>query len=118
MYTVTIRGLIVGWRFGQSGLSWRCWNNLVNIIQWGCLRLGNKGAYFKGCEKVKCTARDALDLKETTDLQSMFEGASSFTGDLSAWHWAGYQYESHVSWRILLHKRFIRVADWAGYRYK
>jgi surface protein len=56
-----------------------CRNNLLNIAQWGCLRLGNKGAYFAGCN-----AEDALDLKDTTNLASMFYGAS-FTSDLSAW---------------------------------
>ena len=62
-----------------------CRNNLLTITQWGCLQLGNKGAYFKGCKQVNCAARDALDLKETTNLESMFYGASSFTSDLSAW---------------------------------
>ena len=89
MYTVTIQGLIVGWRFGDSrsdvDRSGGCRNNLLTITQWGCLQLGNKGAYFKGCKQVKCGARDALDLKETTNLRSMFEGVSSFTSDLSAW---------------------------------
>lgn len=89
MYTVTIQGLIVGWRFGDSrsdvDRSGGCRNNLLTITQWGCLQLGNKGAYFKGCKQVKCAARDALDLKETTNLESMFYGASSFTSDLSAW---------------------------------
>ena len=89
MYTVTIQGLIVGWRFGDSrsdvDRSGGCRNNLLTITQWGCLQIGNKGAYFKGCKQVKCAARDALDLKETTNLESMFYGASSFTSDLSAW---------------------------------
>lgn len=88
-YTITIRGIIVGWRFGEIDShvdrSGGCRNNLLNIAQWGCLRLGNKGAYFAGCEKFRCNAKDALDLKDTTNLASMFRGASSFTSDLSAW---------------------------------
>ena len=88
-YTITIRGIIVGWRFGEIDShvdrSGGCRNNLLNIAQWGCLRLGNKGAYFAGCEKFRCNAKDALDLKDTTNLASMFYRASSFTSDLSAW---------------------------------
>ena len=88
-YTITIRGIIVGWRFGEIDShvdrSGGCRNNLLNIAQWGCLRLGNKGAYFAGCKKFRCNAKDALDLKDTTNLASMFCGASSFTSDLSAW---------------------------------
>jgi surface protein len=176
MYTVTIQGLIVGWRFriGEShsdvDRSGGCRNNLLTITQWGCLQLGNRGAYFKGCKRVRCAARDALDLKETTNLESMFFGTSSFTSDLSAWQtgqvtnmsrmfafassftsdlsawqtgqvtdmcrmffgassftsdlsawqtvWASYRYEWHVLLRVLLHERFIRVADWAGYQHE
>ena len=88
-YTITIRGIIVGWRFGEIDShvdrSGGCRNNLLNIAQWGCLRLGNKGAYFAGCKNFRCNAKDALDLKDTTNLASMFRGASSFTSDLSAW---------------------------------
>ena len=88
-YTITIRGIIVGWRFGEIDSrvdrSGGCRNNLLNIAQWGCLRLGNKGACFAGCKNFRCNAKDALDLKDTTNLAMMFCGASSFTSDLSAW---------------------------------
>ena len=88
-YTITIRGIIVGWRFGEIDnevdRSGGCRNNLLNIAQWGCLRLGNNGAYFARCEKFRCNANDTLDVKETTNLASMFFRAYSFTSDLSAW---------------------------------
>jgi surface protein len=109
-YPITIRGIIVGWRFGEKDSdvdrSGGCRNNLQNIAQWGCLRLDNKGAYFGRCEKFRCNAKDAPDLKDTTNLASMFFRASFFTSDLSAWQTGQVtnMSEMFLIWRMLIRR--------------
>ena len=87
-YTVHITGTITGLCFGL--LDYRVVNRdvprqLLNISQWGCLRLRSGHQAFKGCEKLVVSASDGPQLQDATDLSSMFEGCSSFNGDLSGW---------------------------------
>ncbi|MBN1803036.1 MAG: DUF285 domain-containing protein [Candidatus Lokiarchaeota archaeon] len=67
-YSIRINGTIVGWRFGWGGDCLK----LLEIEQWGCLRLGNNGLYFAGCGYLEVTASDIPDLTETTNLHGMF----------------------------------------------
>ncbi len=68
IYTVTIDGQIDGWQFDFGGDRLK----IIEISQWGSLKLGNSGSYFSGCENLVLTATDTLDLSETTILYRMF----------------------------------------------
>jgi len=83
VYNVTITGTIIGWKFGGSG----DFLKIMEIAQWGGLRLGNSGYYFYGCSNLHLTTNDTLDLTGTTTLVSAFDGASSLsnTGNLNSW---------------------------------
>jgi surface protein len=105
-YQVSIKGLIKGWRaMDRPGFK------LLDVMQWGCLKLENGGQYFEGCSELNISAKDAPDLSETTnlshmfrlcfkfnaaighwdvsgvsDMRGMFYGASSFNQDISQWN--------------------------------
>jgi surface protein len=80
-YTVSITGTIIGFRFANSGDK----TKIINISQWGDLRVGNNGSYFHGCSSLNSTASDALNLTGTTTLTNMFDGASTFNGLIGNW---------------------------------
>jgi surface protein len=93
VYTVSISGHMSGFGFGQPNKFYGEFNKgpdsdkLVDILQWGCVKLGNRGGYFCFCENLGAlSARDVPDLTETTNLSCMFDNASAFTSDLSAWN--------------------------------
>jgi len=108
-YIVSITGMIIGWRFNNGGDKLK----IIEIKQWGCLRLGNNGSYFYGCSNLNLTATDNLNLQGTTNLggtfafcenlgctgnmngwdvskvinmSCMFDSASSFNQDISSWN--------------------------------
>jgi surface protein len=69
-YTISITGTLIGWSFFNNFTSV---NNLTEILQWGCLRLGNSGGYFGGCNNLSLSnVTDILNLSGTTDLSNMF----------------------------------------------
>ena len=68
-YTVIIKGIIIGWNFNNRGDI----KKLIEIKQWGDLRLGNSGNYFYGCSNLKITARDILNLSGTNTLKRAFK---------------------------------------------
>jgi len=87
-YTIKIRGLIIGWSFNDTGDKLK----ILTITKWGCLRLGNNGAYFRGCTNITLnTITDKLNLKGTTTLASMFFGCTSITtvGRMNEWNLSG-----------------------------
>ena len=92
LYTVRISGRMSGFGFGQpNGTGWfkehKDANKLVDIVQWGCVRLGNRGGSFYGCKNLgRLSARDVPDLTDVTNMSSMFAGASAFQSDLSQWN--------------------------------
>jgi len=69
IYNITINGTIVGWRFAATGDKYK----LLNIMQWGTLRLGNDGQYFDGAYYLNITATDILNLTGTTSMYRAFE---------------------------------------------
>ncbi len=73
VYTISITGKIIGWRFHYGGDK----DKLLEIKQWGSLRLGNSGGYFYGCSNLNITATDILDLTGTTDLSFAFRHCST-----------------------------------------
>ena len=91
LYTVRISGRMSGFGFGQPrGSSFnehKDGNKLVDIVQWGCVRFGNRGGYFYKCKNLgRLSARDLPDLTGVTNMRGMFRGASAFQSDLSQWN--------------------------------
>ena len=69
-YTITITGTLIGWCFGLYPLSAL---NIFEVLQWGCLQLGNSGFNFYGCENLTLTnVSDVLNLSETNSLFTSF----------------------------------------------
>ena len=80
-YTVNISGTIIGWCFDRGGDRLK----ITDVINWGCLNVGNSGYYFYGCPNLVDTATDPLNLTGTTILLGMFESASNFNGAIGNW---------------------------------
>lgn len=58
--------------------------SLIDVKQWGGANLSNYA--FKNCTSLTgFSAIDKLDLSNSTDLDGLFYGASSFIGDISHW---------------------------------
>jgi surface protein len=75
-YTVTIIGMIEGWYFGYGSDS----SKLIEVSQWGVLKLGNNGSYFYGCNNLVLTGlTDTLNLTGVDNLSYMFAGCNSIT---------------------------------------
>lgn len=69
-YTITITGTLIGWSFLINPISK---NKIYEVLQWGCLRLGNSGGYFYICNNLSLSnVTDVLDLTGTNDLSLMF----------------------------------------------
>jgi surface protein len=80
-YQVSISGLIKGWKAtDMPGF------RLLDVCQWGCIKLGNEGHYFQGCSEMDISATDAPDLSETTNLSQMFMDCSKFNGNIGHWN--------------------------------
>ena len=91
LYTVRISGRISGFGFGQPNRSsfdvHKDRDKLVDIVQWGCVRFGNRGGYFFKCRNLgRLSARDLPDLTGVTNMKFMFCGAHAFQSDLSQWN--------------------------------
>ena len=74
-WVIGISGTLEGFRFNNQGDQ----QKLLEIQQWGTLRLGNSGAYFYGANNLNISATDNLDLTGTTDLSFAFADCSSLT---------------------------------------
>jgi surface protein len=77
VYTVTITGTIEGW----SGVRY-----LTQIIDIGCLKLGNEGAYFQSSEELTSIG-GTFDLTGVTNMDAMFAGCKLLTSvnGISSW---------------------------------
>ena len=71
-YTAWMRGHI-------TGLSFCDMDSLVDISQWGCVRLTRGRGSFRGCRNLLITAEDILDVSQATDLSWMFSGCKKST---------------------------------------
>ncbi|MFX1237674.1 MAG: BspA family leucine-rich repeat surface protein [Promethearchaeota archaeon] len=107
-YRIIISGTIIGWRFNYGGDRLK----LLEVFQWGDLRLGNSGGYFAGCSnldylnyrRLKLTGTTNLsrafwdcwkiemiygiedeDVSRVTDMSYMFAGADAFNQNISRW---------------------------------
>jgi surface protein len=81
VYNVTITGTLVGWRFNNGGDLLK----LLDVMQWGTMRLGNNGSYFYGASNMVMSAVDTPDLTGTTNMYAMFAYASSFNQPIGGW---------------------------------
>ena len=60
-------------------------HKMMSIDQWGDSQWTSMDSAFRGASNMTYNAADMPDLSRVTDMGHMFEGASSFDGDLSAW---------------------------------
>jgi surface protein len=107
VYEVKISGTIEGWSFDNSGDE----DKILQIKQWGPLKLGESEGYFYGADSLRVTASDVLNTTGMTNFEEMFRDAgnistlqginqwdtssvttmanafrnSDFQGDLSSW---------------------------------
>ncbi|MCY3411539.1 MAG: DUF285 domain-containing protein [Candidatus Heimdallarchaeota archaeon] len=82
-YLLIINGTIDGFCFADGGDKYK----IMEIAQWGSLKLGNDGSYFHNCANLIITATDAPDLSETTNLFRAFSGCYSLSsGSLNNWN--------------------------------
>ena len=58
---------------------------LASIDQWGTAQWKSMHEAFQGASNMKYNAADAPDLSRVSDASYMFDGASSFNGNLSSW---------------------------------
>ena len=58
---------------------------MLEITQWGNLRLLSGNSVFETCKNLLINTRDQPNLKDTTDLSYMFYDCDSFNSDLSKW---------------------------------
>ena len=80
-HTVRISDGITGLHLnGQGGA-----RKLVSIDQWGTAQWKSMHEAFQGASNMKYNAADAPDLSRVSDASYMFDGASSFNGNLSSW---------------------------------
>ena len=115
-YEITIWGVIEGFSFGaQTDNPWTTAGDrekLLEVSEWGPLRLGDVGGYFHGARNLTISASDALhtsgmtnmsfafhtaralqdvpgmndwDVSSVTDMSAMFFDALRFNQDISAW---------------------------------
>ena len=59
---------------------------LQSIEQWGNIEWSTMNSAFRDASNMVYNADDAPDLSGVTDMSNMFNGASSFNGDLSSWN--------------------------------
>lgn len=85
-YTVTIWGQLEGINFYSNKTSAK---NILDITDWGEVKLGNDEAYFRGCSNLQITADNAPDLSETTTFRAMFRECTSFNSNINHWDVSG-----------------------------
>ncbi|MHA2253941.1 MAG: BspA family leucine-rich repeat surface protein, partial [Candidatus Kariarchaeaceae archaeon] len=80
---ITITGTLIGWSFNDTGDDLK----ILEIMQWGDVRLGNSGYYFAGAENLRITANDTLDLSGTTNLDFAFSSCKEIgdVGTMNNW---------------------------------
>ncbi|WP_435675657.1 BspA family leucine-rich repeat surface protein [Polaribacter sp.] len=82
--TMTIKGLIKGFNFGQNGVSA---TKFVDVKKWGYMYFGSQQGVFQGCTNlVAFTATDNPLIGSTTNMTLMFYNARTFNGDLTGWN--------------------------------
>ena len=84
-YTITITGTLIGWSFLVNSISQL---KIYEVLQWGCLRLGNSSGYFSSCDNLDLSnVSDVLNLTGTFTLKEMFTNCSSLTSIQNVGNW-------------------------------
>ena len=82
-YTIQLSGVIQGFSFNIPNTKYKhhisC-QQIIEISQWGCVRLGTCGSQFRGCRFLDITALDTPDLTRVTDMSWCFFRAEELTG--------------------------------------
>jgi surface protein len=85
-YVIRIYGVISGFTFNNTGSK----SNIIEILQWSNLNIGNSGNYFYGCSNLILTGvTDTLTLSpSTTNLSGMFGSCTQLTtiNNLDSWN--------------------------------
>lgn len=83
-YEVMIEGTCNGFGFTTSPGDQA---KLIDVQQWGLVRLHNYGAVFRNCRNLPYfSALDTPELQGHTNFQSMFAHASAFNGAIDTWN--------------------------------
>ncbi len=91
-HTVRISDDITGIRLDNHADA----HKLMSIEQWGDSRWTSMDSAFRGASNMTYNAADVPDLSRVTDMGHMFDGASSFDGDLSNWDVSGVRDMSYL----------------------
>ncbi len=81
-YYVNISGLIDGFGFGNGGSDSK---KILEISQWGNLKIGNEGATFYDSEFLNVIAVDTLNTTGITNFKEMFFNAQYFNQNINDW---------------------------------
>lgn len=60
-------------------------SKILTIEQWGDIAWESMGSAFQGCRELTYNASDNPDLSGVTDMSRMFDGATSFNGNIGGW---------------------------------
>lgn len=87
VYTINITGQLIGWTFNNGANTGGDKAKIIEISNWGDVRLGNTGGYFYGASNLVLTATDTLDLNGTTTLLNAFRSCANLgsSGDINSW---------------------------------
>ena len=85
IYTVVITGQIDAWGFVDNGYYGDA-VKLIEIRQWGSLKLNTGGQWFEGCRSLSLiSATDTPDHSEVTDYKYAFQYTNLSTVDFTDW---------------------------------
>lgn len=76
-YTISINGTINGWSFENAGVSDS--KKILDISQWGVLRMGNSGGSFYGTSNLNLSATDLPDFSGMYTIEDLFRGSGIST---------------------------------------
>ena len=89
-YKITITGVCEGFGFGYDSTLDKSTGDsakLLDVIQWGPVKLHNEGYQFAYCTNLSgFSAPDSPDLSNVTNMSGMFKNASSFNRNISSWN--------------------------------
>lgn len=93
IYTIVIIGTCTAWSFLDTGDILK----ILNISQWGSLKLGNDAFNFTDCANLTITATDIPDLSLTNDATGMFEGTTlTNISSISRWAWSNVNFIDNI----------------------